>query len=111
MRAGAWIDADFRRSGHVVLASAPGHAAGFEDAARALDGLDMPAHALAREDLREEVGSDAFFGGLVVERSGGLHPGKLVAGLVRLAGGRGRDAPRGRPRAPRPATGRRTLGR
>jgi len=79
------IDADFRRSGHVVLASAPGHAAGFEDAARAMDGLDMPARALAREDLREEVGSDAFFGGLVVERSGGLHPGKLVAGLVRLA--------------------------
>ncbi|HEU0244119.1 MAG TPA: FAD-binding oxidoreductase [Candidatus Limnocylindrales bacterium] len=79
------IEADFRRSGHVVLASAPGHATGFADAARDLTAIDMPSHAVAREDLRQEVGSDAFFGGLVVERSGGLHPGKLVAGLVRLA--------------------------
>ena len=79
------IDADFVRAGHVVLASVPSHAAGFADGAALLGTVGMPAHALARADLHQEIGSDAFFGGLVVERSGGLHPGKLTAGLVRLA--------------------------
>ena len=79
------IDADFVRSGHVVLASAPSHAAGFASSAAALARVDMPAHVVAREDLRTEIGSDAFWGGLVVERSAGLHPGKLTAGLARLA--------------------------
>ena len=79
------IDADFARSGHVVLASAPSHAAGFADGAALMGTVDMPAHALAREALHEEIGSDAFFGGLVVERSGGLHPGRFTAGLVTLA--------------------------
>lgn len=79
------IDADFAQRGHVVLASAPGHATGFAASAAALATVDMPARVVAREDQRSVVGSDAFFGGLVVERSGGLHPGKLTAGLVRLA--------------------------
>lgn len=81
----AAIDADFVRCGHVVLASAPGHADGFEAAAAELATVDMRARAVERRDLREVVGSAAFFGGLVVDRSGGLHPGKLVAGLVGLA--------------------------
>lgn len=79
------IDADFVRSGHLVLAAAPSHAAGFAATADALRPLDMPAHAVPRAALREEIGTDAYFGGLVVERSAGLHPGKLVAGLARLA--------------------------
>ena len=80
------IDADFVRSGHVVLASAPGHAAGFADAGRrsCRPSTCRPTPSPART-LHEEIGSDAFFGGLVVERSGGLHPGKLTAGLVTLA--------------------------
>ncbi|MEO5964493.1 MAG: FAD-binding oxidoreductase [Candidatus Limnocylindrales bacterium] len=79
------IEADFARSGHVVLASAPGHATSFAAAVTGLATVDMPAHILGRDEIRTEVGSDAFFGGLVVERSGGLHPGKLTGGLVRLA--------------------------
>jgi glycine/D-amino acid oxidase-like deaminating enzyme len=79
------IDADFAETGHVVLASAPGHAAGFAGAPELLASVGMPARVVARADLRTVVRSDAFFGGLVVDRSGGLHPGRLVAGLVRLA--------------------------
>jgi glycine/D-amino acid oxidase-like deaminating enzyme len=79
------IDADFVEGGHLVLASAPSHAVGFAASAEALGRLDMPAHVVPRRDLRDEIGTDAYFGGLVVERSAGLHPGKLVAGLVRLA--------------------------
>lgn len=79
------IDADFVQSGHVSLAAAPSHATGMAASALALGRVDMPAHVVAREDLHEEIGTDAYFGGLVVERSAGLHPGKLVAGLVHLA--------------------------
>jgi glycine/D-amino acid oxidase-like deaminating enzyme len=79
------IDADFVQSGHLVLAAAPSHAAGFEASAAALATVDMAAHVVAEGDLRAEIGSGAYAGGMVVERSGGLHPGKLVAGLVRLA--------------------------
>ncbi|HEY4189540.1 MAG TPA: FAD-binding oxidoreductase [Candidatus Limnocylindrales bacterium] len=79
------IDADFGRTGHLVLASAPSHAAGFAGAVEAMRDVDMAAHVVSREDLRSEIGSDAFAGGLVVEQSAGLHPGKLVAGLATMA--------------------------
>ena len=83
------VQADFVRSGHLSLASAPSHAAGYAAAVDALRALDVPAHVVPREALREEIGTDAYFGGLVVERSAGLHPGKLVAGLASLAEGAG----------------------
>jgi glycine/D-amino acid oxidase-like deaminating enzyme len=79
------IDADFREAGHVVLASAPSHAAGFPATVTSLARVEMPARVVAREDLGAEIGTSAYFGGLVVERSAGLHPGKLTAGLARLA--------------------------
>ena len=63
-----------------------------------------------RSDLRTEIGSDAYFGGLVVEQSAGLNPARLTVGLGGPRRGRGRGAPRGR-RArsgscPRPTAGR-----
>jgi len=80
------IEADFVQDGHLLLASTPAAAEAFAASAVALARVDMPAHAVARADLRSEIGTDAYFGGLVVERSAGLHPGKLTAGLARLAG-------------------------
>jgi len=85
------IDADFVRSGHLELAFTPAHAAHQGATADALGDADMPAHVVARQDLRQEIGSDAYFGGLVVERSGGLHPGKFLAGLATLAAEAGAD--------------------
>ena len=82
---GTSVDADFVRSGHLELAFAPSHADAFPKAAEALATLDVPARVVPRQELRAEIGTDAYFGGLVVERSGGLHPGKLLAGLARLA--------------------------
>src|SRR5437879_5709537 len=43
------------------------------------------SRVVRRDDLRAEVGSDTYIGGLVVEGSGGLHPGRYVAGLIRAA--------------------------
>jgi len=79
------IDADFVRSGHLELAYAPAHATEFAASAAALSSADVPAHVVPRQELRTEIGTDSYFGGLVVERSGGLHPAKLLAGLARLA--------------------------
>ena len=79
------VDADFAERGHIALASVPGHADGFAATVEALERLDMPAHVVARADLQGEIGTAAYFGGMVVERSAGLHPGKLIAGLARLA--------------------------
>ena len=36
-------------------------------------------------ELRTEIGSDAYFGGLVVEQSAGLNPARLTLGLADLA--------------------------
>lgn len=40
---------------------------------------------LPREAQRSEVGSDYYYGGLLIEESGGLHPGKLHRGFRALA--------------------------
>jgi len=79
------IDADFVESGHLALAAAPSHLAALEASTTALAAVGMPAHVVPPADLRTEIGTGAYPGGLVVERSGGLDPGKLVAGLARLA--------------------------
>jgi glycine/D-amino acid oxidase-like deaminating enzyme len=47
--------------------------------------LGQEAHVVPRDRLREEIGSDVYFGGLVVEKSGGLHPARFHAGIARAA--------------------------
>ncbi len=79
------IDAEFDRTGHLVLASAPSHAAAFDGAVDAMRGVGMEAHVVPRSELRTEIGSDAYFGGLVVEQSAGLNPARLTLGLADLA--------------------------
>ena len=49
-----------------------------------------PAHVVRGDDLAAEIGSTLFAAGLVVERSGGIHPARFHAGLV--APRRGTDA-------------------
>jgi glycine/D-amino acid oxidase-like deaminating enzyme len=80
------IECDYVRSGRLEVA----HGARSADSLRALaDELAEVSGSGARfvpaADLGEEIGSKAFAGGLVVERSGGLHPARFHAGLVRRA--------------------------
>jgi glycine/D-amino acid oxidase-like deaminating enzyme len=42
---------------------------------------DADAHMLPRERQREEIASDYFFGGMVVNRTGKLHPALYHRGL------------------------------
>jgi len=79
------IDADFVRSGHLELAYAPSHMAHLATAAASLATVGERARAIPATQMRTEIGTDAYFGALVVERSGGLHPAKYVAGLAAAA--------------------------
>ncbi|RIY02620.1 FAD-binding oxidoreductase [Aureimonas flava] len=80
------IDCAFRRSGKLKLASKPAHA----DALRRNFELvhaevDPDTAFLTREELRAEVGSDAFHGAMLSKKSGMAHMGRLVAGLAEAA--------------------------
>lgn len=79
------IDCHYRRTGHVVLAHRAGALDGLREAERAHREVGDDVRLLGREELAEEVGTPAYEGALVVGLSGGLHPAKLFAGVLRLA--------------------------
>jgi len=85
------IDCEFRETGHLELAYAPSHVAELEHARESLASVGVTASVIPRERLREEIGSDAYYGALAVEGSGLLHPGKYFAGLVAAAAAAGAD--------------------
>jgi glycine/D-amino acid oxidase-like deaminating enzyme len=85
------IDCEFRERGYLNLAYAPSHV---EDLRHANDGLALmgvSATLVPRELLRDEIGSDAYFGGLAIDGGGLLHPGKYFAGLAAAADRAGVD--------------------
>jgi glycine/D-amino acid oxidase-like deaminating enzyme len=80
------IACDFRRGGKIKLAAKQAHydsiARGFERLNRECD----PETALVpRDRVREEIGSDAFFGGLLYRKSAMMHMGRFGAGLADAA--------------------------
>ncbi|AOJ72462.1 MULTISPECIES: NAD(P)/FAD-dependent oxidoreductase [Burkholderia] len=84
------IDCDFLRTGKLKLAAKPQHFAGlaktFELLRRDVDPdveLIEPAH------MRDEVGSDRFYGGLLQRTGAQMHMGKFGVGLARAAVARG----------------------
>jgi glycine/D-amino acid oxidase-like deaminating enzyme len=85
------IDCEFRERGYLELAYAPSHANGLREAAAVLTSFGLEASYVPREQLPEEIGSDAYHGGLAVPSSGLLHPGKYFGGLVAAAERAGAD--------------------
>jgi len=80
------IDCDYARSGGLLLAHHEAQVPHLVEEAREWqDDLGESARFLPRDELASEVGSDAYHGGLLVERTGGLQPAKYHAGLVRRA--------------------------
>jgi glycine/D-amino acid oxidase-like deaminating enzyme len=79
------IDCDYHRRGRLSCAPSPAH---YEILSRRLDPLNRlfgaEAHMVSRAEQRSEIGSDSFFGAMVVKRSGQLNPAKLVKSLVEL---------------------------
>jgi glycine/D-amino acid oxidase-like deaminating enzyme len=86
------IECDYRRDGQLYLAHNEAHVAPLRAmAAEHGDNLGEPVRWVPPDKLGEEIGSTVFHGGVVVERSGGLHPAKYHAGLTRLALASGAD--------------------
>jgi glycine/D-amino acid oxidase-like deaminating enzyme len=80
------IDCDYSRTGQLYLAHAERVVASLTVMAREHgDELGEPVSFVPREALGDEVGSTAYAAGLVIERTGGLHPARFHAGLLRLA--------------------------
>jgi glycine/D-amino acid oxidase-like deaminating enzyme len=80
------IACDFRRGGKIKLAAKQSH---YDSIARGFEALnrecDPETELVPRERLRSEIGSDAFFGGLVYRKSAMMHMGKFGAGLADAA--------------------------
>ncbi|WP_423760569.1 NAD(P)/FAD-dependent oxidoreductase [Burkholderia sp. NLJ2] len=80
------IDCDFRRGGKLKLAAKPQHFAGL---ARTYDALrrdvDPDIELIEPSRIRDEVGSDGFYGGLLQRNGGQMHMGKFGVGLAQAA--------------------------
>jgi glycine/D-amino acid oxidase-like deaminating enzyme len=85
------IDCDFREVGHLELAYAPAHVPELEHARESLASVGVTSYVVPRERVREEIGTDAYYGALAVEGSGLLHPGRYFAGLAAAADRAGAD--------------------
>jgi glycine/D-amino acid oxidase-like deaminating enzyme len=76
------IPCDFGRCGHLEVACKQAH---FDDYARQVEVIGREFHhelkIVPRSELRSEIGSDIYFGGMVDEASVGLNPARYVAGL------------------------------
>jgi glycine/D-amino acid oxidase-like deaminating enzyme len=84
------IDCDFARTGKLNLASKPEHAEGLRKTQRVLaEQLGYETQLVSKSELRSEIGSDAFHGGLVDPRGAVLHVGKFVKGLGEAAARQG----------------------
>ena len=78
------IDCDWSRKGHIALACKQSHYDELpEYAAWIKKEMGHEKTIVPREEIRSEIGTDAYFGGLSDESSGGLQPAKYVDGLAR----------------------------
>ena len=80
------IDCGFSRMGHLLTANKPSH---YEALKAEVDFMakefNHDVKLVPPNELRDEIGSNIFHGGLVDEVSGGLNPAQYVAGLARAA--------------------------
>ncbi len=77
------IACDFRRAGKLKLASKPSHVAGLRRNFEAIHARADPDTAfLEAKDLEGEVGSTAFHGAMLYEKSAMMHMGRYVHGLA-----------------------------
>lgn len=80
------IDCDFARRGHFDAAYKPAHLEHLTRTHELLDReFDYPTRIVSKQNLREELDTAYYHGGLVDERSAGLNPAKYVRGLARAA--------------------------
>jgi glycine/D-amino acid oxidase-like deaminating enzyme len=85
------IAADWDGAGYGELAYAPAHVEDLTSSVEALRSVGMAARYVPRSELASEIAGDAYYGALVVESGGGLHPGRYHAGIAEGAARAGAD--------------------
>lgn len=84
------IDCDFVRRGKLKLAAKPEH---YDKLVRSqallAAGVDRNTRVVTKAELRSEIGSNRYHGGLILEKSAGMHVGRYVRGLAKAAHARG----------------------
>jgi glycine/D-amino acid oxidase-like deaminating enzyme len=80
------IDCNFRIAGRFHAAHSP---SAYESLARQMAAqpkeLAVEAHMISRADQRAELGTDAYFGGVVYPRHASVHPARLHQGMLERA--------------------------
>ncbi len=80
------IDCGFERYGHLFVASKPHHFDYFYDEVDFMaKEFNHKVRVVPPNELKDEIGSAMYHGGIVDEVSGGLNPAQYVAGLARAA--------------------------
>jgi glycine/D-amino acid oxidase-like deaminating enzyme len=80
------IDCNFSRCGHLEVACKQAHFDGYEEnAALTKREFNHELRIIPRSELRAEIGSGIYFGGMVDEASAGLNPARYVTGLAHAA--------------------------
>ncbi|MFQ5434930.1 MAG: NAD(P)/FAD-dependent oxidoreductase [Anaerolineae bacterium] len=84
------LDCDWSRPGHVALAYKPSHFKAMrQSVAWFKDELGYEKQLVGPSDLRGEIGTAVFHGGLADNTSGAIQPAKYVFGLARAIAGMG----------------------
>ncbi len=83
------IDCDYERTGQLYLAHHPRVVEHLRHEADEMTAAGSPARFVPRGELAGEIGSDQYYAGLVLERTGGLQPARFHQGLVARAGAAG----------------------
>jgi glycine/D-amino acid oxidase-like deaminating enzyme len=80
------IDCNFSRCGHLEVACKQAHFDGYEESSALIKReFNHELRIIPKNELRAEIGSDIYFGGMVDETSAGLNPARYVAGLAQAA--------------------------
>ncbi len=80
------IDCNFSRCGHLEVACKQVHFDGYEESSALIKReFNHELRIIPKNELRAEIGSDIYFGGMVDETSAGLNPARYVAGLAQAA--------------------------
>lgn len=80
------IECAFSRCGHLEVACKQAHFHAYAQAAsRIKDEFNHDLRIVPKSELRSEIGSDIYFGGMVDESSAGLNPAQYVNGLAKAA--------------------------
>ncbi|MGB7844793.1 MAG: FAD-dependent oxidoreductase [Candidatus Acidiferrum sp.] len=78
------IDCAFSRCGHLEVACKQTHFSAYaEAAARIQREFNHELRIISKGELRGEIGSDIYYGGLVDETSAGVNPAQYVNGLAK----------------------------